>query len=144
MKHLDMPCPKGAWCPSPTHSLNFHNILCMPIPSHCFKMTDFLTALPRDWILFFFLILWRFLVVFFKIYLLYLFFIFGCIGSLFLAVRGLFSGCGEQGPLLVAVRGPIIAVASLAAEHRLRACGPSSCGPRAQQLWLVGSRAQAQ
>ena len=30
-----------------------------------------------------------------------------------------FSSCGEQGLLFVAVRGLLIAVASLAAEHRL-------------------------
>ena len=35
-----------------------------------------------------------------------------------------FSSCGEQGLLLVAVRGPLIAVASLVAEHRLQAHGP--------------------
>ena len=44
---------------------------------------------------------------------------------LFLAVLGprcctqAFSSCGEQGPLLAAVRGPLIAVASLSAEHGL-------------------------
>ena len=30
-----------------------------------------------------------------------------------------FSSCGEQGPLFVAVRGLLIAVASLVAEHGL-------------------------
>ena len=44
---------------------------------------------------------------------------------LFLAVLGLcccaraFSSCGEQGLLFVVVRGLLIAVASLAVEHRL-------------------------
>ena len=44
---------------------------------------------------------------------------------LFLAVLGLccctraFSGCGEWGLLFIAVRGLLIAVASLVAEHRL-------------------------
>ena len=44
---------------------------------------------------------------------------------LFLAVLGLrcyvwaFSSCGEQGLLFVAVRGLLIAVASLVAEHGL-------------------------
>ena len=43
----------------------------------------------------------------------------------FLAVLGLrcctraFSGCGEWGLLFIAVRGLLIAVASLVAEHRL-------------------------
>ena len=51
-----------------------------------------------------------------KFYLIYL---------LFLAVLGLhccmraFSSCGEQGLLFVAVRGLLIAVASLVAEHGL-------------------------
>ena len=44
---------------------------------------------------------------------------------IFLAVLGLrccawaFSSCGERGLLFVAVRGLLIAVASLVAEHRL-------------------------
>ena len=37
----------------------------------------------------------------------------------FLAVRGLFSGCGEQGLLFVAVCGLLTAVASLVAEYGL-------------------------
>ena len=63
--------------------------------------------------------------------------------SLFLAALGLccctqaFSSCGEQGLLFVAVRGLLTAVASLVADHRLQAHRP-------QQLWLAGSRAQAQ
>ena len=36
----------------------------------------------------------------------------------FVAARGLFSSCCELGLLFVAVRGPLIAVASLV-EHRL-------------------------
>ena len=44
---------------------------------------------------------------------------------LFMAVLGLrfcaraFSSCSKWGPLFIAVRGPLIAVASLVAEHRL-------------------------
>ena len=74
---------------------------------------------------------------------------------LFLAALGLhccvraFSSCGEQGLLFVVVRGLLIAVASLVAEHRLQArglqqlqhtgswaieCRLSSCGTRAQLL----------
>ena len=59
---------------------------------------------------------------------------------LFLAVLGLrfcaraFSSCGEQGPLFIAVRGPLIIVASLVAEHRLQTRRLSSCGSRAQSL----------
>ena len=47
--------------------------------------------------------------------------------SIFLAALGLrcctqpFSSCGEWGLLFVAVRGLLIAVASLVAEHRLQA-----------------------
>ena len=46
------------------------------------------------------------------------------------------SSCGKQGLLT--------AVASPAAEHRLQAWDPSSCGTRAQQMWPAGSRAQVQ
>ena len=48
-----------------------------------------------------------------------------CVCVLFLAVLGLrcctqaFSSCGERGLLFVAVRGLLIAVTSLVAEHRL-------------------------
>ena len=31
-----------------------------------------------------------------------------------------FSNCGEQGPLFIAVRGPLTVAASLVAEHRLQ------------------------
>ena len=57
------------------------------------------------------------------------------------------SSRGERGPLLAAVLGPLTAVASPAAEHRLQARGPSSCGPRApertqaQQPWRTGPAA---
>ena len=49
----------------------------------------------------------------------------GFLINLFLAALGLrcctraFSSCGEQGLLFVAVRGLLIVVASLVAEHRL-------------------------
>ena len=56
-----------------------------------------------------------------------------------------FSSCGERGLLFIAMCGLLIAVASLVAEHTGSRCaGFSSCGTRAQQLWLVDSRAQAQ
>ena len=45
-----------------------------------------------------------------------------------------FSSCGEQGPLFIAVRGPLTAAASPIAEHRLQMRRPSSCGSRAQPL----------
>ena len=60
---------------------------------------------------------------------------------LFLAALGLrcctwaFSSC---------VDGLLTEVASLVAEHGLQVYSLSSCGTRAQQLWLMGSRAQAQ
>ena len=45
-----------------------------------------------------------------------------------------FSNCGEQGPLSIAVRGPLTVAASLVAEHRLQTRRLSSCGSRAQLL----------
>ena len=45
-----------------------------------------------------------------------------------------FSSCGKRGPLFIAVRGPLTAVASLAAEHRLQTRRLSNYGPRAQPL----------
>ena len=45
-----------------------------------------------------------------------------------------FSGCGERGPLSIAVRGPLTVAASLVAEHRLQMHRLSSCGSRAQLL----------
>ena len=56
---------------------------------------------------------------------------------LFLAVLGLcfcaraFSSCGKQGPLFIAVRGPLTIATSLVAEHRLQTRRLSSCGSRA-------------
>ena len=61
---------------------------------------------------------------------------------LFLAALGLcccaraFSSCGEQGLLFIAVLRLLIAVASLAAEHRPQARGP-------QQSWHAGPAAVA-
>ena len=69
---------------------------------------------------------------------------------LFLTALGLcccvqaFSSCGKWGLLFLAVHGLLTAVASLVAEHGLQSAGFSSCGTWAQQLWLAGSRAQAQ
>ena len=57
-----------------------------------------------------------------------------------LAVLGLrfcaraFSSCGKQGPLLIAVRGPLTTEASLVAEHRLQTRRLSNCGSQAQLL----------
>ena len=71
--------------------------------------------------------------LFFKKINLFIYFIY-----LFLAALGphccvpAFSSCSEPGLLFVVVRGLLIAVASLAAEHRLQALGLSSCGTRAQ------------
>ena len=44
------------------------------------------------------------------------------------------SSCGEQGPLFIAVCGPLTIVASLVAEHRLQTRRLSNCGSRAQSL----------
>ena len=53
------------------------------------------------------------------IYIYIFFFIFFWLHWVFVAARGLFSGCGERGLLFVAVRGLLIAVASLVGEHGL-------------------------
>ena len=45
-----------------------------------------------------------------------------------------FSSCGKQGPLFIAVRGPLTITASLVAEHRLQTRRLSNCGSRAQLL----------
>ena len=45
-----------------------------------------------------------------------------------------FSSCSKQGPLFIAVRGPLTIAASPVAEHRLQARRLSSCGSRAQLL----------
>ena len=45
-----------------------------------------------------------------------------------------FSSCGKQGPLFIAVHGPLTIAASLVAEHRLQTRRLSSCGPWAQLL----------
>ena len=44
-----------------------------------------------------------------------------------------FSSCGEQGPLFIAVRGPLTIAASLV-EHSLQTHRLSNCGSRAQVL----------
>ena len=41
------------------------------------------------------------------------------------------SSCGKQGPLLIAVRGPLTVAASPIAEHRLQTRRLSNCGSRA-------------
>ena len=43
-----------------------------------------------------------------------------------------FSSCGKQGPLFIALRGPLTITASLVAEHRLQTRRLSSCGSWAQ------------
>ena len=45
-----------------------------------------------------------------------------------------FSSCGKQGPLFIAVHGPLTVAASLVAEHRLQTRKLSNCGSRAQLL----------
>ena len=61
----------------------------------------------------------------------------------FIAVHGLFSSCGEQGLLFVAVCGLLIAVASRCGARALGAwasvvvaCGLSSCGSQALERRL--------
>ena len=45
-----------------------------------------------------------------------------------------FFSCGEQGPLFIAVRGPLTIAASLVAEHRLQTRRLSNRDSRAQSL----------
>ena len=45
-----------------------------------------------------------------------------------------FSSCGKQGPLFIAVHGPLTIAASLVAEHRLQTRRLSNCGSRAKLL----------
>ena len=66
----------------------------------------------------------------------FILFIYFWLRWVFVAARGLFSSCGEWGPLFTAVRGPHIAVASLVVEHGLQAHGLSSCGSRALERRL--------
>ena len=42
-----------------------------------------------------------------------------------------FSSCGKQGPLFIAMRGPLAIAASLVAKHRLQMRRFSSCGSQA-------------
>ena len=42
-----------------------------------------------------------------------------------------FSICGKQGPLFIAVHGPLTIAAFLVAEHRLQTRRLSNCGSRA-------------
>ena len=42
-----------------------------------------------------------------------------------------FSSCGKQGPLFIAVRGPLTIAASLVVAHRLQTRRLSNCGSRA-------------
>ena len=44
------------------------------------------------------------------------------------------SSCGKQGPLFIAVHGPLTIAASFVAEHRLQTRRLSNCGSRAQLL----------
>ena len=68
-------------------------------------------------------------------------FFFGCVGSVLL--RAAFSSCGEWGLCFIAVRGLLIAVASLVAEHGSRHMGFSSYGWRALECRLSRCGARA-
>ena len=84
------------------------------------------------------------------IFLLIYLFIFGCVESQLLHAG--FLQLWRAGLLFIAVHRLLIVVASLVVEHGLQVhrlqqlwhAGFSSCGTWAQQLWLAGSRAQAQ
>ena len=73
-----------------------------------------------------------FLLFFFLNFYLFIFLFLAVLGPRFCA-RAL-SSCGKWGPLLIAVHGPLTAVASLAAEHKLQTHRLSNCVPRAQLL----------
>ena len=45
-----------------------------------------------------------------------------------------FSSCGKQGPLFIAVCGPLTIATSLVAQHRLQMRRLSNCGSQAQLL----------
>ena len=47
---------------------------------------------------------------------------------------GAFSSCVKQGPLFIAVRGPLTIAGSFVAEYRLQTHRLSNCGSRAQLL----------
>ena len=81
---------------------------------------------------------------FFKINFIYLFIYYFRLHWVFVAVRGLFSSCGERGLLFIAVRGFLIRWLLLLHSTGSRRVGFSSCGIQTQQLWLMGSRVQAQ
>ena len=72
-----------------------------------------------------------------RIHLIFSFFNIYLFIYLFLAVLGLrfcarvFSSCGEQGPLFIAVRGPLTIAVSPVVEHRLQTRRLSNCGSRA-------------
>ena len=73
----------------------------------------------------------NFLVFFFLI--IYYLFIYLWLRWVFVAARGLFSSCGEWGPLFVAVHRLLIAVASLVGgAQALGAWASISCGTQAQ------------
>ena len=76
----------------------------------------------------------------FLFFLKFLHFIYLFIYLLFLAVLGLrfcawaLSSCGKRGPLFIAVRGPLTAVAP-------SCCGAQASNAQAQYLWLTGPAA---
>ena len=93
------------------------------------SLQDFLMAtskwmagLTLSFVLFYTLFIYLFLILFIYLFLVVL--------GLRFCVRA-FSSCGKQGPLFIAVRGPLTIAASLVAEHRLQMRRLSSCGSRA-------------
>ena len=77
-------------------------------------------------------------------FLIYFLFFYVWLRSVFVAACRLFSSCGERGLLFIAERGLLIGWLLLLQSTDSRRAGFSSCGIRAQQLWLAGSRVQAQ
>ena len=77
--------------------------------------------------------MYTFFFFFLEIHVLFIFILFMTVLSLRFCARAS-SSCGEWGPLLIAVRGPLTVAASLVAEHRLQTRRLSNCGSRAQPL----------
>ena len=88
---------------------------------YCPKSLSFLLVQPFDAIT---------CIIFFSFFFKFIYLFLAVLGVRF-CVRAL-SSCGERGPLLITVRGPLTIAASLVAEHRLQMRRLSSCGSRAQ------------
>ena len=85
-------------------------------------------------LIFWFLIFFHVILFIFKIYL----FIYLLAALGFCCCARAFSSCGERGLLFIVVHELLIAVLLLLRSTGSRHAGFSSCGMRAQKLWLTG------